>query len=119
MSKLLSSQSTKSQSSFRYLPVPLKIGFIGAGTSIALLLTGCSSVDQITGVTLDVSRVEKTIEDGVLQQGGFHVTASCPDPLVGQVGDTRTCQIVDDSGTTALVDVTIQNSNGDIVWKVQ
>jgi len=39
--------------------------------------------------------------------------------MVGQVGDTRTCQIVDDSGTTALVDVTIQNSNGDIVWKVQ
>ena len=86
---------------------------------VTFILTSCSTVDQITGVTLDVTRVEKTIEDGVMQQGGFHVTASCPDPLVGQVGDTRTCQIVDDSGTTALVDVTIQNSNGDIVWKVQ
>ena len=85
----------------------------------SFVLTSCSTVDQITGVTLDVSRVEKTIENGVLQQGGFHLTASCPDPLAGQVGDTRTCQIVDDSGTTALVDVTIQNSNGDIVWKVQ
>jgi hypothetical protein len=37
----------------------------------------------------------------------------------GQVGDTRTCTIEDEYGTVALVDVTIQNSNGDIVWKVQ
>jgi len=97
----------------------LKLLMIPGLVVSTLILTSCSTVDQITGVTLDVARVEKTIEDGVMQQGGFHVTASCPDPLAGQVGDTRTCQIVDDSGTTALVDVTIQNSNGDIVWKVQ
>jgi len=39
--------------------------------SATFILTSCSTVDQITGVTLDVSRVEQTIEDGVLQQGGF------------------------------------------------
>jgi hypothetical protein len=85
----------------------------------ALLLTSCSTVDQITGVTLDVQRVEQMIEDGVLDQGGFSVTATCPDPMSGQVGDTRTCQIVDEYGETTLVDVTIQNDNGDVVWKVQ
>ena len=86
-------------------------------TSFAL--ASCSSVDQITGVNLDSNRVEKMIEDGVLEQGGFTVTATCPDPMYGQVGDTRTCSIVDDSGTTALVDVTIQNQNGDVVWNVR
>ena len=85
----------------------------------ALLLASCSTVDQITGVTLDVAKVENVIEQGVLDQGGFSVTATCPNPMTGQVGDTRTCQIVDESGTTALVDVTIQNDNGDVVWKVQ
>ena len=90
------------------------------GASIlALLLSSCSAVDAITGVTLDVSRVENEIENGVLDQAGYSVTATCPDPLSGQVGDTRTCSIEDDYGTVALVDVTIQNSNGDIVWKVQ
>jgi hypothetical protein len=90
------------------------------GASIlALLLSSCSAVDAITGITLDVSRVESEIENGVLDQAGFSVAATCPDPMSGQVGDTRTCSIEDENGTVALVDVTIQNTNGDIVWKVQ
>ena len=94
--------------------------FIASGAVLAaFFLTSCSTVDQITGVTLDVSRVENMIEDGVLDQGGFSVTATCPDPMSGQVGDTRTCQIVDEYGDTALVDITIQNDNGDVVWEVQ
>jgi len=96
------------------------MALISASTVVmALLLSSCSTVDQITGVTLDVARVETIIEDGVLEQGGFTVTATCPDPMAGQVGVTRTCQILDEAGTTALVDVTIQNDQGDIVWKVQ
>ena len=86
---------------------------------IASSLTSCSTVDQLTGVTLDVSRVEQTIEEGVLKQADTSVTATCPDPLSGQVGDTRTCSIEDDYGNTNLVDVTIQNNNGDIVWQVR
>jgi hypothetical protein len=86
---------------------------------LALLLSSCSAVDAITGVTLDVSRIESEIENGVLDQAGYSVTATCPDPMSGQVGDTRTCSIEDENGTVALVDVTIQNTNGDIVWKVQ
>ena len=96
-----------------------KILYVSSAILGSLLLASCSTVDQITGVTLDVQRVEQMIEDGVLNQGGFTVSATCPDPMIGQVGETRTCQIVDDSGITALVDVTIQNNNGDIVWKVQ
>ena len=96
-----------------------KVLISSSAVVMAILLSSCSTVDQITGVTLDVARVETMIEDGVMEQGGFSVTATCPDPMVGQVGDTRTCQIVDDAGTTALVDITIQNDQGDVVWKVQ
>jgi hypothetical protein len=90
-----------------------------AAALIAASLTSCSTVDQITGVDLDVARVEQIIEEGVLDQGGFSVTATCPDPMAGQVGDTRTCSIEDEYGTTGIVDVTIQNDQGDIVWKLQ
>ena len=82
-------------------------------------LASCSAVAELSGVTLDVSRVETMIEDGVLDQGGFYVVATCPDPLVGEVGDTRTCTIEDEYGDVEFVDVTIQNAEGDVVWQVR
>jgi hypothetical protein len=82
-------------------------------------LASCSAVAELTGVTLDVSRVEAMLEDGVLEQGGFSVVATCPDPMVGEVGETRTCSIEDEYGNTELVDVTIQNTEGDVVWEVR
>lgn len=96
-----------------------KFFFASAVTLGLVLLSSCSAIDSVTGVTLDSERVEIEIESGILDQLDTNVTAECPDPLVGQVGDTRTCSIEDEYGTTALVDVTIQNSEGDIVWKVQ
>jgi hypothetical protein len=86
---------------------------------LVLPLASCSAVAELTGVSLDVSRVEAMIEDGVLDQGGISVIATCPDPMVGEVGETRTCSIEDEYGDTELVDVTIQNANGDVVWQVR
>lgn len=86
---------------------------------VAFALSGCAAVDSLTGVTLDTGKVENMIEQGVLDQSDVSVTATCPDPISGQVGDTRTCSIEDEYGTTALVDVTIQNANGDVVWQVK
>jgi hypothetical protein len=98
-------------------PRRLAFGFIAL--AISSVLTSCSTVDQITGVDLDVDRVEQMIEDGILEQGDIYVTATCPDPMAGQVGDTRTCSIEDDYGDVELVDVTIQNDNGDVIWEVR
>jgi hypothetical protein len=86
---------------------------------LVLPLASCSAVAELTGVSLDVSRVEAMIEDGVLDQGGISVIATCPDPMVGVVGETLTCSIEDEYGDTELVDVTIQNANGDVVWQVR
>ena len=82
-------------------------------------LASCSAVAELSGVALDVSRVETMIEDGILEQGDIIVVATCPDPMVGKVGETRTCSIEDEYGDTELVDVTIQNSEGDVVWEVR
>ena len=82
-------------------------------------LASCSAVAELSGVTLDVALVEENIEEGVLDQSGVSVVAICPDPLVGEVGDTRTCTIEDEYGDVEFVDVTIQNSEGDIVWQVR
>jgi hypothetical protein len=98
----------------------LKISLkILAPLSLLVSLASCSTVAELTGVTLDVSRVEEMIEDGVLEQAGFSVVATCPDPMVAEVGETRTCSIEDEYGDTELVDVIIQNSEGDVVWEVR
>jgi hypothetical protein len=75
---------------------------------------------QLTGqVILNSSRVEDSIESGVKKQSGFAVTATCPSPMAAKVGETRQCTVTDDTGTVALVDVTVQSTAGDITWLVK
>jgi hypothetical protein len=96
------------------------LGVLTAAT-ITFLLGGCSSATAVLNgeVILDSGLIETEIESGVLNQSGISVTADCPDPMSGKVGDVRQCVIEDDFGTVAIVRVTIQNTDGYIVWEVQ
>ena len=91
--------------------------------SIILTLVALNSFGVFSGLTgqvnLDVPRVEQMIEDGIYDQSGFSVVATCPSPMAGKVGDTRSCAIEDENGDTYVVDVTIQNKNGDVIWVVR
>lgn len=112
-------------------PFQLEVSENRFGVRVASLLTcalllvlglgGCAKASAVLSgeVILDPTVIEEEIESGVLEQGGFVVTAECPDPLSGKVGDTRQCLIEDEFGVTALVDVRIQNSEGYIIWEVQ
>ena len=93
---------------------------LGATTSI-VLLSGCTTAASLISgdVILDSSVVEKNIREGVLEQSGLVIDVECPDPMSGQVGDTRQCLAQGESGESYLVDVTIQNREGYIVWEVQ
>jgi hypothetical protein len=95
-------------------------GFVSIA-AVSLALGGCSTAGAVLNgeVLLDSGLVEREIESGVLSQGGFSVTADCPDPMSGKVGDVRQCVIEDEYGTVAIVKVTIQNTDGYIVWEVQ
>lgn len=96
--------------------------WITVGSIIAALiaLNSLGVFSDVTGqVNLDVPRVEQMIEDGIYDQSGYSVIATCPSPMAGKVGDTRSCSVEDDSGDTYVVDVTIQNKNGDILWVVR
>lgn len=92
-----------------------------ASIALALIaLNGFGAFNGLTGqVTLDSSRVENEIETGIYDQSGYSVVASCPSPMAGKVGETRSCSVEDETGTNYIVDVTIQNKNGDVVWVVR
>jgi hypothetical protein len=86
-----------------------------------LLLTGCSTASSLLGgeVILNPKTIEENIKDEVLSQSGINVVVECPDPMSGQVGDSRQCLAEDDFGQTYLIDVTIQNRDGYVVWQIQ
>lgn len=94
---------------------------LGIVSILSLTLAGCSSAGAVLNgeVLLDSGLIEREIEGGVLNQSGFRVSAECPDPMSGKVGDVRECVIEDEFGTVAVVEVKIQNSEGFIVWEVR
>lgn len=95
-------------------------GFVSIA-AVSLALGGCSTAGAVLNgeVLLDSGLVEREIESGVLSQGGFSVTADCPDPLSGKVGDVRQCIIEDEFGERAIVEIRIQNTEGYFIWEVQ
>lgn len=91
--------------------------------SIAIALWALNSFGVFSGLTgqvnLDVAKVEQMIEDGIYDQSSYTVIATCPSPMAGKVGEMRSCSVEDESGDTYIVDVTIQNKNGDVLWVVR
>lgn len=88
--------------------------------SLSASLVGCSEVAATFNgeVLLDPSKIEQNIKDGIEEQSGVTVDVECPDPMSAQVGDSRQCVARDDYGNSALVQVTVQNRDGYVIWKV-
>ena len=86
-----------------------------------LSLSGCATAASLIkgDVILDTSIVEENIKNEVLSQSGLLIDVECPDPMTGQVGDTRQCLAQDEFGDSYLVDVTIQNREGFVVWEIR
>ena len=70
------------------------------------------------GVTIDVSSLESNIES-TYAENGISVIADCPDPFVARPGESRNCLVTDDWGTTAIIKVSVENTNGDVTWAEQ
>lgn len=83
-------------------------------------LLGCAEIETVLNgeVLLDVNRVENEIKDGIYDQSGIDASVECPDPLSAEVGESRTC-LIRYSGLTELVDITVQNTDGYVIWEVR
>lgn len=103
----------------RWVPIAIMIGLVLLAASQGKTLTGLLFGGEAGVITLDKTKVERLLETGVLEQAGEDVTAWCPNPLAGKVGEVRQCQVTDATGKTYLVDITIQNSSGDISWRIE
>lgn len=86
------------------------IGFLAAG--MAALLSSC-------GKTIDTAKIEKLIQEGLVQAGGGAIkSVVCPKDVPQQASKGFICTGVLDSGSGFDIDVQQKDTEGNVDWKV-
>ncbi len=77
-----------------------------------MMLTSC-------GKTLDTAKIEDSIRDSVIKQGGTSLkSVICPTDVKPMAGQTFECTGVLDSGTGVAIAVIQQDAQGNVQWEV-
>lgn len=71
------------------------------------------------GTALNSALIEQQIASGISEQLGIESTVICPDAMVGSEGTTFECQATDTNGDSVIVDITVVDSLGDIIWEIR
>ena len=85
---------------------------VTATAAAALVVAGCGAQ------TVDVKKVEQSIQSGVKKQNGIDVTVHCPDSVDWKTGGTFTCDVTQSDGTRNTATVTMTSNDGHMTWKV-
>lgn len=67
---------------------------------------------------LDTAKAEQEIQKGIQEQAGIPVTVTCPDDVTAKKGDVFQCIASDSSGGKITVQVTQDDDQGNVSWKV-
>lgn len=81
-------------------------------------LGGSGLVSSVAGVAIDTQAVDTQVAKGIQHQTGIRPDVQCPVSVTVRPGSSCKCP-ARAAEQTVLVDVTVQNANGDIVWQVQ
>ena len=77
----------------------------------AVIFAGCST-------TLDNTRLQQVIADGLLEQAGVTATVVCPADRPIKLGDVFTCTAATQDGQTLTITVTQTDDQGNVHWEV-
>lgn len=94
----------------------LALGAIAVALWGSLFAAYLAQLDSVPG--LDIRVIESSIRDGIQEQLGIVVSVECPPAPSAEPGSTFTCVATGSSGTNSLVDVTVQDRTGYVVWRV-
>jgi hypothetical protein len=87
--------------------------------SIVLLAAGMAVVLSSCGKTIDTAKIEKLIQDGLVQAGGGAIkSVVCPKDVQQQASKGFICTGVLDSGSGFDIDVQQKDAEGNVDWKV-
>jgi hypothetical protein len=100
-------------------PGNLRTASRGAGLLLLVVLLGACQV-SVSDDTLDADKLELEVGRGIEEQTGIQVeSVDCPDDVQIQAGDTFTCTVTAEDGSTAPVDVTQQDDEGNVTWEIR
>jgi hypothetical protein len=87
--------------------------------SIVLLAAGMAAVLSSCGKTIDTAKIEKLIQEGLVQAGGGAIkSVVCPKDVQQQASKGFVCTGVLDSGSGFDIDVQQKDAEGNVDWKV-
>jgi Domain of unknown function (DUF4333) len=87
--------------------------------SIVLLAAGMAAVLSSCGKTIDTAKIEKLIQEGLVQAGGGAIkSVVCPKDVQQQASKGFVCAGVLDSGSGFDIDVQQKDAEGNVDWKV-
>ncbi|MGH2724858.1 MAG: DUF4333 domain-containing protein [Actinomycetota bacterium] len=85
----------------------------------ALLGTGACQF-SFGGSKLDTDKIEAEVTRGIEDQTGVAVqSVDCPDDVELEAGNTFTCTVTAEDGSTGQVDVTQQDDEGNVEWELR
>jgi hypothetical protein len=87
--------------------------------SFLISLGGAGIIGNTIGVQIDTGSVERSIQTGVQKQLGQSVTVQCPSSVSVRTGASFQCVVKASDGSSAIANVTVQNSQGEVVWRLQ
>lgn len=82
-------------------------------------IAGVIFAPQLLGVPLDVALLETSISTEIENQAGVTVDVECPDGVSARPDETFSCTATATDGSVLLIDVTVQNTRGDVLWEVR
>lgn len=87
--------------------------------SIVLLTAGMAAFLSSCGKTIDTAKIEKLIQEGLVQAGGGAIkSVVCPKDVPQQASNGFICTGVLDSGNGFDIDVQQKDAEGNVDWKV-
>jgi hypothetical protein len=81
--------------------------------SALLVLTAACGVTEV-----DVAALEQDIVSEVKKQSDIDVDASCPEQVDWNTGESFTCDVEYDDGSSGQVDVKMIDDDGNVEWSL-
>lgn len=91
------------------------------GVLLAAAVVGVVAVVSLvaSSTALDTGAVEQRIAESLSAQTGQDTTVQCPDSIeLAAAGQTFTCEVSAEDGTTGTVEVTQDDDAGNVTWRV-
>jgi hypothetical protein len=97
----------------------LILSVIAIPATIVMTIVSIALLASAGGTSLDRLLVEQQITAGIMEQLDIEATVVCPEIMTGTMGTSFECVATDFNGDQVIVDVTIEDDQGNVTWEIR